>query len=169
MSPSTTRPSLVVVITGASSGIGRACAHAFARDKARIVLAARERRPLEDVAAECRSLGAQALVVPADVADADAMRELVAAAIERFGAIDVWLNNVGIGAVGRFDVTPIGAHRRVVEVNLLGQINGAHAVLPHFRQQAPRHADQHDLHRGLRGRAAGRVIQRQQVWAARLL
>ncbi|MEP6589465.1 MAG: SDR family NAD(P)-dependent oxidoreductase, partial [Polaromonas sp.] len=123
----------VVVLTGASSGIGRATALAFAREGAHLVLAARGLEALDKVAAECEMLGAQALAVPADVTDADSMRGLASAAIERFGPIDVWINNVGIGAVGAFDATPIEAHQRVIEANLIGHMNGAHAVLPHFR------------------------------------
>jgi short-subunit dehydrogenase len=87
------------------------------------------------VAASCELLDAQVLVVPTDVTDADAMRALAQAAIDRFGGIDVWINNVGTGAVGAFDTVPIGVHRQVVETNLIGHMNGAHAVLPHFRQR----------------------------------
>ena len=125
----------VIVLTGASSGIGRATALAFAREGAYLVLAARGPEALDTVAAECESAGAQALAVPTDVTDADAMRRLAGAAIGRFGHIDVWINNVGTGAVGAFDATPIEAHQRVIQTNLIGHMNGAHAVLPHFRQR----------------------------------
>ena len=125
----------VVVLTGASSGIGHATALAFARQGARLVLAARGPEALDKVAAECALLDAQALAVPIDVTDADAMRSLADAAVERFGHIDVWINNVGIGAVGAFDATPMEANERVIAANLLGHMNGAHAVLPHFRRQ----------------------------------
>lgn len=125
----------VVVLTGASSGIGHATALAFAREGARLVLAARGPEALDKVVAECALLDAQALAVPTDVTDADAVRALADAAIRRFGRIDVWINNVGIGAVGAFDATPIEAHHQVVASNLLGHMNGAHAVLPHFRKQ----------------------------------
>lgn len=121
-----------VVLTGASSGIGRATALAFADAGACLVLAARNRAALDDVAEQCRARGAQALVVPTDVTQADQVRALAAAAVERFSAIDVWVNNVGVGAVGSFTETPIEAHRRVVEANLLGHFHGAHAVLRHF-------------------------------------
>lgn len=128
-------PSPVIVITGASSGIGRATALAFAQQRARLVLAARGAETLERVAAQCARLGAQAIAVPTDVTDAKAVRALAGAALRRFGGIDVWINNVGVGAVGRFEATPMEAHRRVVESNLLGHMHGAHAVLPHFRAQ----------------------------------
>ena len=133
VSLSTTRP--VVVLTGASSGIGHATALAFAKDGADLVLAARGREALDTVAAECKSAGAQVLVVPTDVADADAVKALAAAAIERFGGIDVWVNNAGIGAVGRFDEVPLEAHRRIIDINLMGQMNGAHSAIGHFRRR----------------------------------
>lgn len=122
-----------VVITGASSGIGRATALAFAAEGANLVLAARGREALQELAAACEAQGAEALVVPTDVSDSQAMRTLAHAAITRFDCIDVWINNVGVGAVGAFDTTPMGAHRRVIESNLIGHMNGAHAVMPHFR------------------------------------
>jgi NAD(P)-dependent dehydrogenase (short-subunit alcohol dehydrogenase family) len=131
--PQSDRP--VVVITGASSGIGRATAHAYARDGAQLVLAARGRDALDVVQSECVRLGAEALAVPTDVTDAKAVQALADAALSRFGRIDVWINNVGVGAVGRFDEVPLDAHRRVIETNLLGHMHGAYAVLPHFRRR----------------------------------
>jgi NAD(P)-dependent dehydrogenase (short-subunit alcohol dehydrogenase family) len=75
------------------------------------------------------------LAVPTDVTDAAAVRRLAENAIRHFGTVDVWINNVGVGAIGRFDLTPLESHRRVIETNLLGHLHGAHAVLPHFRQR----------------------------------
>jgi NAD(P)-dependent dehydrogenase (short-subunit alcohol dehydrogenase family) len=125
----------VVVITGASSGIGRATAQAFAREGARLVLAARGRDALDVVQRECARHGTESLVMPTDVTDARAVQALADAALSRFGEIDVWINNVGVGAVGRFDVVPIESHRRVIETNLLGHMHGAYAVLPYFRRR----------------------------------
>lgn len=135
--PSDARPGSrpVVVLTGASSGIGRATAQAFADRGSRLVLAARDRGTLDIVAAECEARGADVLVVPTDVTDAAAVQALADAALARFGVIDVWINNVGVGAVGRFDVVPLDAHRRVIESNLIGHMNGAYAVIPHFRRR----------------------------------
>jgi NAD(P)-dependent dehydrogenase (short-subunit alcohol dehydrogenase family) len=135
MKPHTSNGSQVVVLTGASSGIGRATALAFADAGARLVLAARGREALGTVAAECSAAGASVLAVPVDVTDATAMRQLAQEAIRHFGEVDVWINNVGVGAVGRFDLTPVESHRRVIEANLMGHLHGAHAVLPHFRER----------------------------------
>jgi len=123
----------VVVLTGASSGIGRATALALAQQGARLVLAARGLDGLDSVATSCRSIGAQVLTRSTDVAQADQVAALAAAAIDEFGHIDVWINNAGVGAVGHFEQTPLDAHHRVIQVNLLGELNGAYAVLPHFR------------------------------------
>ena len=124
-----------VVLTGASSGIGRATALAFARQGARLVLAARGQQGLDEVVAECERTGAEAIAVATDVTDAHAVTALANAAVERFGGFDVWINNVGVGAVGPYDTTPMEAHRRVIEANLIGHMNGAYAALPRFRRQ----------------------------------
>lgn len=127
---------VVVVITGASSGIGRAAAQAFAREQARVVLAARDEEALHEVANECRALGAEALVVPTDVTLSDSVEQLASAAAEfGRGSIDIWINNAGVGAVGAFDETPLDAHEQVVQTDLIGYLRGAHVVLPYFKQQ----------------------------------
>ncbi|WP_230530866.1 SDR family oxidoreductase [Microvirga roseola] len=125
----------VVVITGASSGIGRAAARAFAQRGANLVLAARRENVLRDVAKECEQFGGEAIVVPTDVTDADAVTQLARAAIDAYGGIDIWINNAGIGVFGSYTQARIELHRRVIETNLLGTMYGTAAVLPVFQRQ----------------------------------
>jgi len=124
-----------VVITGASSGIGRATAHAFARHGARLTLAARREDILQDVVRECEQLGSDAVAIATDVTDPDAVRALAQAAEDAFGGIDIWVNNAGTGVAGPYQDGRLELHRRTIEVNLLGAMYGAHAVLPLFLRQ----------------------------------
>ena len=124
-----------IVITGASSGIGRATALAFAKKKANVVLVARRENALKDLAGECEQLGGKALIVPADVTDENAMKNVAHRAIETYGKIDVWVNDAAVTLFGRFEETPSEAFRRVMETNFFGYVNGARAVMPHFREK----------------------------------
>ncbi len=89
-----------VVITGASSGAGRAAAMEFARHGAKLVLASRNMEALDELEAECREMGALALAVQTDVTDAEAMKKLAATANDFGGSIDIWVNNAGVLAAG---------------------------------------------------------------------
>jgi NAD(P)-dependent dehydrogenase (short-subunit alcohol dehydrogenase family) len=90
----------VVVVTGASSGIGRATGLAFAERGVRVVVAARRVDALEELARECQAAGGQALAVPTDTTDEAAVTELARRAVERFGRIDIWVNNAGVYLFG---------------------------------------------------------------------
>ena len=123
------------VVTGASSGIGRGVAERAGALGANVVLAARRAEALEDVARTIRASGGQALVVPTDVGDAQAMEALAEASERRFGRIDLWFNNAGVAPIGRFEEIPVADHARTVAVNLAGTIHGSHAALRRFRAQ----------------------------------
>jgi short-subunit dehydrogenase len=125
----------VVVITGASSGIGKATARQFAEKGARLVLAARRKNLLDELVDELEDQGAEAIAVEADVSDKDDVQEIAKRAIKEFGKIDVWVNNAGVGSVGRFDEIPLNEHDQLIRTNLMGTIYGASAALRHFRKR----------------------------------
>jgi short-subunit dehydrogenase len=135
MNQSTKLQGKTIVITGASSGAGRAAALEFAQYNVNLVLAARNETALNEVKAECEELGAQVLVIPTDTGDAAATIRLANAAVDWQDRIDVWINNAGVLATGDFDITPMAVHEQVIKTNLLGYMNGAHAVLPYFKEQ----------------------------------
>jgi NAD(P)-dependent dehydrogenase (short-subunit alcohol dehydrogenase family) len=123
-----------IVITGASSGIGRETALRLASRGANVVVAARRGEPLQEVVDECRRRGGDALGLTIDVADEAAVRMLRDAAIERFGSIDGWVNNASVSLIGPFETLPPDAFRRTLEVNFLGVVNGCRAALETFRR-----------------------------------
>ncbi len=125
----------VVVITGASAGIGRATALRLADEGAKLVLAARREDALEELAVECEQRGSVALAVATDVADEPQVQTLAQKAVDRFGRIDVWVNNAAVSAFGRFEETPPDVFRRVMETNFFGYVHGARAALRQFREQ----------------------------------
>lgn len=125
-----------VVITGASSGIGRAAARAFAQRGARVVLAARDEPALEDLATELRAgTPGDAFAVPTDVSDAEQVRELARRAAERYGGIDTWINNAAVALYGNFEDLALEEFQRVIDVNFMGSVYGARAALPYLRER----------------------------------
>ncbi|MFE4829224.1 SDR family NAD(P)-dependent oxidoreductase [Streptomyces sp. NPDC056672] len=126
----------VVLVTGASRGIGRAVALAFAREGAQLVIAARSADRLAQVEKEVRDLGSEVLSVPTDVTSRDAVTTLVDAAMNRFGRIDVLVNNAGIGKVGSIESAAFEDDvHQTLRASLFGMINVTQRVLPILRQQ----------------------------------
>ena len=125
----------VVVITGASSGIGRAAALEFASARCRVVLAARRLHALEETAALCRTRGGFPLVVVTDVTVESDLQRLRDETLAQWGRIDVWVNNAGTTYFARLDEGDLAAHRRVIETNLIAPLVAARHVLPVFRRQ----------------------------------
>lgn len=125
----------VVVITGASSGMGREMALRFAEKGAKVVLAARNTVALQAVAEEIQGLEGQALIVPTDVSNYQAVEYLAAEAISTYGHVDTWINNASVALYATVEDSTIEELERVVHVNLLGVIYGCKAILPYMRQQ----------------------------------
>lgn len=120
----------VVVITGASSGIGRDAALRFAKRRARLVLVSRRREALDEVVVACCEAGApDAIAVSADVSDDAQLQRVVDTAIARFGRIDVWVNDAGVDAYGPLDRMQPAEIRRVFEINAIGTALGTRAAL----------------------------------------
>ena len=119
-----------VAITGASSGIGRECARAFARKGARVALAARRLDRLEELAEEIRGRGGEALAMAVDVAEDGQVERFVRAAADRYGRLDVMVNNAGYGIRGRVAEMAVEAHDRLMRVNYLGTVRGCRAAVP---------------------------------------
>ena len=124
----------VVVVTGASSGIGLATARAAAAAGARVVLAARSADALQQAVEAIQAKGGDAIHVVADVSKADDLRRVADAAIERFGRIDTWVNNAGVGIWGTIEETTEDDMRRLFETNFWGEVHGSLAALPHLKR-----------------------------------
>jgi NAD(P)-dependent dehydrogenase (short-subunit alcohol dehydrogenase family) len=130
-----TAPRRVVVVTGASSGLGRAIAIEFARRGCALVLGARRIDALDETARQCRAAGGDAIAVATDVTREQEVVALAAAALAAWGRIDVWVNNAGVTLYALLEDAPFEQHQRVIETNLLGPMLGARAVVPVFRRQ----------------------------------
>lgn len=124
-----------IVITGASSGFGKGAALALAADRTNLVLAARRDELLDELARDCESAGSAALAVPTDVSSREEVEQLAQAALTRFGRIDAWINNAGVGAIGRFEAVPLEEHEKVIATDLLGTLYGSYFAYRQFLAQ----------------------------------
>src|SRR4051794_39363227 len=129
----------VAAITGASSGIGLACAKHLAREGVAVVLGARRMSLLECTADQIRAAGGRAAIAQIDVVREGDVQALVAIAEREFGRLDVMLCNAGFGYYGPIDETPADVMRRMMDVNYMGTFHGAAAALPVFRRQNSGH------------------------------
>ena len=126
----------MALITGAGRGIGRAIALAYAKEGARLALAARTRRDLEQTAQQAQALGASTCVVPVDVSDPTQVEDMVRQTVEQFATIDILVNSAGIaGPVGPLPDNDIAAWMQTIQVNLIGTYLCCRAVLPMMQQQ----------------------------------
>lgn len=121
-----------IFITGASSGVGRATARLFGEHGARVALAARNVKALENAANEVRLAGGEALIVPLDVSDDDAVQRAADRVAHRWGGIDVWVNNAMISVFSPVWKTTADEYRRVTQVTYLGYVHGTLAALRHM-------------------------------------
>ena len=125
----------VMVVTGASSGIGRATAEMAAERGARVVLSSRNEAELKKAVDGIRERGGVAVHLVADVADPDAMEQLAKRALAEFGTIDTWVNNAGVGLYGRTTEVPLADKRRMFDINFWGVVHGCRAAVPILRQR----------------------------------
>lgn len=125
-----------VVITGATSGIGRETAREFARAGAHVVAAGRREERLHELVSEIEAKGGEALAVRTDVAHQAQVERLIEKAHERFGRIDTLVNNAGVGLAARFEEQPLEDFQRVMQVNFWGAVYACKAVIPRMRVQS---------------------------------
>jgi len=129
----------VIVITGASSGLGEATARALSAQGAHIVLGARRQDRIQSLAAELAGSGGKAIAMTTDVADREQVRKLVDAAVQAYGRIDVMINNAGVMPQAPLERLRIDEWDRMIDVNLKGVLYGIAAALPYMKQQKAGH------------------------------
>ncbi|MHB1417864.1 MAG: SDR family oxidoreductase [Chloroflexota bacterium] len=125
----------VIVVVGASTGIGRAAALALARKGARVVVAARGERNLAELTGQIAGEGGTAYAVPTDVTDLTQVRHLLEETVNQFGRVDTWVNCAAITVFGTVRNTDVGEFRQLMEVNYMGQVHGVKLALPLMLQQ----------------------------------
>lgn len=125
----------VVAIVGASSGIGRAAALEFAKRGAKVVVSARNESGLKSLVEEIQCLGGEATAIPADVADFQQVKAIADGTVERYGRLDTWVHTAATGVLALFDQITPEEFQRVINVNLMGQVHGAMAALPHLKRE----------------------------------
>ena len=135
----TTFKNQIVIVTGASSGIGKALSLQLASEGAFLSLAARNADRLERLAKECHALGGKAIAVPTDVAQQEQCQALVEETVRQFGRIDMLLNNAGFSQAGRFDELPnLELFQRVMSVNFNGVVHCSYYALPYLKDTCGR-------------------------------
>jgi short-subunit dehydrogenase len=125
----------VIVITGASSGIGLATAQTASKKGAKVVLAARSKHTLDVLVEELRRDGGDAIAVACDVANRKDVEDVAAQAAAAYGRINTWVNNAGLGMYGPLDRTDDADARRLFDVNFWGLVNGSLVALPYLKKQ----------------------------------
>ncbi|MDM9384922.1 SDR family oxidoreductase [Chlorogloeopsis sp. ULAP01] len=125
----------VVAVVGASSGIGRNAALQFANRGAKVVVAARSQPGLESLVEEIQKMGGEATAVVADVTVFEQVKAIADRAVEEYGRLDTWVHNAAVELYAAFEVTTPEEFKRIIDVNLMGQVYGAMAALPHLKRE----------------------------------
>ena len=125
----------LIVITGASSGIGLATTRLLAARGASLVLVSRNRAELERLALECQRQGARAIAAPADVGSFEQLEAVARVAVQTFGRIDTWINNAGVAIFGTCEQVPLADHRRLFDTNYWGVVHGSLIAARYLRQR----------------------------------
>jgi NAD(P)-dependent dehydrogenase (short-subunit alcohol dehydrogenase family) len=125
----------VVVLMGASSGIGRQTALRFASKGAKVVASARGQEGLDSLVEEIRAAGGEAIAVPADTSEFEQVKAVADRAVEEYGRLDTWVHLAAVGLFATFEQTTPEEFQRVIDVNLMGQVYGAMAALPHLKRE----------------------------------
>lgn len=125
----------VVAVVGASSGIGRETALKFAKKGAKVVVSARSQPGLESLVDEIRNFGGEATAITADVSDFEQVKAIADKAIEQYGRLDTWVHCAAVSLYATFEETKPEEFKRIIDVNLMGQVHGAMAALPHLKRE----------------------------------